>query len=207
MYYRSGRRNKKFIQIRNDDKDDHLLIRCVFYYMEIWKDIKGYEGLYQVSNKGNVRSLDRIVKHPINKFLKIKGKLRCKSKDSDGYLIIGLCKNGKNKTYKYHRLVAFHFIPNPENKPEVNHIDGDKTNNNDWNLEWNTNQENITHSIDTGLANRTGLNNGRCKLTEKEVLEIRKIGNSISMREISRIYKIHDSTVKSILIRRIWKHI
>lgn len=104
---------------------------------EIWKDISGYEGLYRVSNLGKVESLRN------NIILK-------QSPTKDGYLAVGLC-NGKTKTCRAHRLVAIAFIPNPDNLPEVNHIDGNKTNNSVDNLEWVTPLENTHHAIRTGL--------------------------------------------------------
>ena len=111
---------------------------------EIWKDIEGYEGLYQVSNLGYVRSLDKI-KEVINnnkKYLKtIKGKeLKCSF--HDGYRTVGLIKDGKVKTTYIHRLVATAFVKNPNNYNVVNHIDEDKSNNYYKNLEWCTYQYN-----------------------------------------------------------------
>lgn len=103
--------------------------------LETYKDIKGYEDLYQVSNIGNVKSVFRY-----NQILK-------PQLDSDGYLYVGLYINGKRKYKDVHRLVAENFISNPENKPEVNHKDGNKLNNNDWNLEWNTDKENTNHAL------------------------------------------------------------
>lgn len=113
--------------------------------MEIWKDIKGYENKYQVSNMGNVRSLN----------YKRTGKIKLLNNrlDKDGYLIIDL--NNPRKTCKVHRLVAQHFIDNPENKAEVNHISGIKTDNNVSNLEWCTREENERHAWDNGLCERT----------------------------------------------------
>lgn len=113
---------------------------------EVWKDVKGYEGLYQVSNLGNVRSLDRHVWNKANNsFSMLKGrnlKQDCKDKL---YKQIGLAKNGKYKKFLVHRLVAELFVLNPENKPQVNHIDENKLNNNYLNLEWVTSSENINH--------------------------------------------------------------
>lgn len=113
---------------------------------EIWKDIKGYEGLYQISNFGNVKSLPKFrVKYHT-------GEIILKQQNSaNGYKQINLYKNNKHRTEKIHRLVAEAFIPNPENKPEVNHIDGDKTNNYIGNLEWNTRKENGKHAWNIGL--------------------------------------------------------
>ena len=114
---------------------------------EVWKDIKGYEGLYQVSNFGRVKSLTRLSKqnHLLpERFLK--------TNENDRYLRVDLWKDGKHKFYEVHRLVAAAFIANPENKPVVNHIDGDKHNNNVNNLEWCTVSENNKHAYKMGLA-------------------------------------------------------
>lgn len=118
-----------------------------------YKDIEGYEGLYQVSNKGTVISvprLDRLGR-------KIGGKLLECTRHSGGYLRVCLYKEG-SKTYKYvHRLVALAFISNPEHKDQVNHINGEKTDNSVENLEWATSQENNIHAKSTGLnVNKRG---------------------------------------------------
>lgn len=104
------------------------------YLGEEWKDIKGYEGLYQVSNLGRVRSLSRYVKHRTIYILK--GKLLKQRTRGKGYLAVTLCKNSKLKHYYVHRLVAEAFIPNPNNLPQVNHKDENKSNNCVDNLEW-----------------------------------------------------------------------
>ena len=99
---------------------------------EIWKDIEGYEGLYQVSSWGRVKNSRT-------------GRVLKSGKDMYGYLFVNLYKNGKRTNYKVHRLVAQAFIPNPQNKPQVNHIDEDKENNYVENLEWSTAKENNNH--------------------------------------------------------------
>lgn len=96
--------------------------------MEIWKDIKGYEGFYQVSNCGNVRSVDREIIQKNGRKRFFKGELKSFAKDKDGYLIVCLNKQGKQNNFKVHRLVGEAFIENPKNKPLINHIDEDKTN-------------------------------------------------------------------------------
>jgi len=118
---------------------------------EIWKDVKGYEGMYQVSNLGRIKSLDRTVVcnrgYKLVKGMILKGEISKK-----GYCRIRL-SNGVNNRKKYfvHRIVAFAFICNQDNKPFINHIDGNKLNNNITNLEWCTCSENIQHAFDNGL--------------------------------------------------------
>lgn len=113
---------------------------------EIWKDIKGYEGYYQISNLGRVKSLSRVI---YNKFGKVSNILEEKimkpNKVFGGYLQISLRKNGIRKVFKIHRLVADYFIENPFNKREVNHIDRNVENNKVNNLEWVTPKENMKH--------------------------------------------------------------
>lgn len=120
--------------------------------MEVWKDIPGYEGLYQVSNTGKIKRLARFKYNPMCKDSKqlIPEKI-LKSGIRTGYCVVPLLKDGVRKTYSVHRIVAHVFIPNPENKRTVNHKDGNKTNNNVDNLEWNTDSENLMHAIETGL--------------------------------------------------------
>lgn len=104
---------------------------------EVWKDIEGYEGIYQVSNFGNVRSLDRIVQYIDGRIARFKGITRKPVKNQDGYLAVVLAKNrNEAKTVRIHRLVAAAFVPNSDDLPEINHKDEDKENNRADNLEW-----------------------------------------------------------------------
>lgn len=121
--------------------------------IEIWKDINGYEGIYQVSSLGRVRSLDRALLGKNNVEYKVKGKIRKISCTGKGYQNIQLSKEGRSKMFSIHRLVAEAFLDNPENLPVVNHIDGNKSNNHIGNLEWVSYSDNINHSIATGLRN------------------------------------------------------
>lgn len=106
--------------------------------MEAWKDIKGFEGIYQISNMGRVKSFKA---DPNGRILSIKN-------SKGDYLNIVLCHGNKRRSVKVHRLVAEAFIPNPDNKPEVNHKDGNKQNNRADNLEWVTRRENHRHALD-----------------------------------------------------------
>lgn len=123
---------------------------------EIWRDIKGYEGKYQVSNFGRVKSLCRTVRYK-NRYgkisiAKVNGKTKNMTMNSNGwregkgYLSVMLYKNNKGRRHNVHRLVAEAFIPNLHNLSQVNHIDGDKTNNRVDNLEWCTQSENMQHA-------------------------------------------------------------
>lgn len=113
--------------------------------MEIWKDIDGYNGLYQVSNLGNVKSIERFRTNGKGWFIQKPRIL--KTGKRNGYLIVNLCKDGVVKTFKVHRLVATHFIPNPENKPEIDHIDINPLNNRVENLRWVTHKENMNNPL------------------------------------------------------------
>lgn len=147
---------------------------------EIWKDIDGYKGLYQISNKGRVKSLykgsERILK-PCD--------------DGHGYYHIILCNDGVSKTFKLHRLVAQAFIPNLENKPQVNHKDENKLNNCVDNLEWSTAKENSNF----------GTRNERMRYSlSKPIFQYSKYGEFIrewqGAREVERVLGIDHSHIK-----------
>lgn len=115
--------------------------------MEQWKDISGYEGMYQVSNMGRVKSCERMVHHPKGGDKVINPRL-LKPSFIRGYPSVILCKQGTVKRFSVHRLVAMAFIENPMNLPEVNHIDGNRGNPNVSNLEWCTSAQNKHHARD-----------------------------------------------------------
>lgn len=125
----------------------------------MWKEIKGYEGLYEVSENGEVRSRPRKGSA---------GGLMKSHKDAKGYLVLGLTKQGRQTTKRIHRLVAEAFLPNPDNLPEVNHKDEDKTNNCVSNLEWCTTQYNHDYGTRTQRAAETQCRKIRCVETGEE---------------------------------------
>ena len=152
----------------------------------MWKQIKDFDD-YEVSEDGEVRSLK------YGKEIILKGRF-----SKDGYLRYALRKNGKAYEFKGHRLVAEAFIPNPENKPTINHINGDKTCNKKWNLEWATREEQMRHAYKLGLKKPIEPKNK--KLTNEQVLEIRKAYKAHSkefrMIALAKKYKVSDATIK-----------
>ena len=156
--------------------------------MEIFKNIKGYDGIYQISNLGNVKSLkynkQRLLKKEITK----------------GYYRFNLCLNNKTKHFLSHRLVAENFIINNNNKPCVNHIDGNKLNNNFLNLEWVTYSENEIHSY-----KKLNKINPIRKLSLTQVTEIKenaKKGINGNIKEYSIKYNVHIKTILNILNKK-----
>ena len=139
---------------------------------EIWKDIEGYEG-YQVSNFGRVRSLDRYN----GRGYWIKGCILKPIMDKKGYLTVGLSKNNQRKAFKVHRLVALHFIPNIENKPEIDHINTIKTDNRVENLRWVTPKENSNNPL--SIVNKSESKKGIKNHRHQPILQYDKDGNFI----------------------------
>lgn len=172
---------------------------------EIWKNIENYEGLYQVSNLGRVKSLERKVKGKAGYYKVIKEKILNPTLNNNGYHLVKLSKQSKCKGITVHRLVANAFIPNIDNKEQVNHIDGVKTNNRVSNLEWNTRSENMCHADNIGLRNIKGSKHVKSKLTEKQVLDIRE--STLKGVELAKIYDVRPQLISKIKRRKLWKHI
>lgn len=158
---------------------------------EIWKDIVGYEGMYQVSNMGNVKSLERILINKIGVKKKYSGRLLHKNKSTDGYVQAILSKDCICKSINIHTLVAIAFIENPENKKEVNHINGIKIDNHVGNLEWLTHQENMDHAKKNNLIYKTP------EATRQEVRTLFAAG--MNRAQIEKKLKIAWGTVNTIL--------
>jgi len=175
---------------------------------EIWKDIKGYEGYYQVSTLGRVKSLDRIVLAKDKRKINYKGKI-LKLLTARKYISVSLNKSGEFKSPSVHRIVAETFIDNPLLKQEVNHMDGNKYNNHVDNLEWCTRKENDDHARKTGLTNTKGENCSLSKLKEKDVIEIRRLyaTGDYYQKDIAEMFGITQGGVGHIVRRMVWKHI
>ena len=177
---------------------------------EIWRDVKGFEAYYSVSNLGRLKSHERVVQksNGVNYTVREKIISGVLSK-SIGYIVVTLRRGDKCLKTTLHSLVARAFVPNPKRKPQVNHIDGNKINNIANNLEWSTGMENTKHAIRLGLFNNKGNKNGMSKLNKNQVLEIRKrydTGN-VTHNKLSREYGVSVSTIGEITRREIWKHI
>ena len=164
--------------------------------VEIWKDYKNYEGLYQASNLGRVRSLDRWVSSKNGSMQFIKGRILKLGNHNQGYLSVNLCKNNKVKTYLVHRIIAETFLPNPDNLPCVNHKDEDKTNNSVVNLEWCTYEYNNNYGTANERMSKSLTNN---IYTSREVdvydLDMNFIETLPSLAECARKYNLKKANV------------
>lgn len=165
---------------------------------ELWKPVVGYEGKYMVSNFGNVMSLGGVRGSEPMKLLK-------QQRTTNGYKKVCLGNGGSGKKPSQvgvHRIVATAFVPNPENKEQVNHKDGDKTNNHVENLEWVTRSENALHAY-RNLPMKERNHFHAVKLTEQQVLEI--FVKDGTYAQIGRDYGISPTMVKAIKTRKSWK--
>lgn len=159
------------------------------------KSVEGYPNYY-MDSEGNIFS---------NVYKKMRKLIPETTKA--GYLRVQLYRDGKVKKVLVHRLVALAFIPNPKDKPHVNHLDGDKTNNRVINLEWCNRSENMRHAISNGLrpeGSNRGEKHGNSKLTSNDVLKIRELKGVKTKRQIAENFGIHMNTVALIWSRKLW---
>lgn len=167
--------------------------------IEEWKDIQGFIGRYQISNTGKLKSL--LSANGEKRELIIAGSL-----DKNGYHRVNLYKDGKVAYKRTNVLVAEYFLIKPGDEYQVNHIDGNKLNNNVSNLEWVTLKENITHAVKNGLMNpRYGEDHPNSILSESDIIEIYK--SNKSQRKISIEFGVSQSLICNIKKGKIWKHV
>lgn len=167
----------------------------------IWKPVVSFEGLYSISEYGDVKSLDREVLHYKGGVNRIKGKTLKTPLDRYGYKKVVLFNKGKRTYTTVHRQVAIAFIPNPNNLPEVNHKDSNKLNNHKSNLEWCTTEFNSEHAHENNLIDYnkiSGINHYNTKLSEKDLKEVRRLLKT-NMKQIDIARKF--STSKSAISR------
>ena len=178
---------------------------------EIWKDIKDYEGLYQVSSNGIIKSLPRTIIKRNGQHQKRQGKILSPSLDRYGYPKVVLHKNNIKKNESIHKLVGVSFLNKKETQNQINHLDGNKLNNNIKNLEWVSAKDNTQHAIKNGLRNPSkGSRNGMAKLNEVQVKEIKDILKNYKRgmyAELARKYNVEDHAISNIRNNITWVHI
>lgn len=174
--------------------------------MEKWRDIEGYEGIYQVSNEGRVKTLGRTVTYRSGKIRYFEPKILSQHYDKDGYCQVSFCIDGKSYQKKVHRLVAQAFIPNPNNYPMVNHKDECKTNNFVENLEWCDCKYNLNYGTNPARISERVRNN---KYLSKEVVQITLDGNIVrvypSTREVERELGLFHTSISACALGKINK--
>ena len=150
---------------------------------EEWRDIEGYVGIYQISNFGRVKS-----------FYGKQPRIMIPKLNNRDYLVLRLNKHSARECLPVHRLVAKAFIPNPDNKPQINHIDGNKLNDYVGNLEWVTAKENTKHAYNIGLVKK-GEGHGRAKLTNAQVVYIRDNPDKLSCKALAEKFGVCKATI------------
>lgn len=177
-----------------------------------WRSVVGYEGLYEVSSNGVVRSLDRVVTRTVRSVTSTyirKGAVMSQNKKGSDYMRVCLSKDSGSDKHYVHRLVAEAFWENPLNLPCVNHLDGNKMNNHKDNLKWCTYEENNRHAKSLGLNTVSGENCHLSKLSKLDVLDIceKLDSHKMSYREIADHYNITPENVSNIDKGKTWKSV
>lgn len=182
---------------------------------ELWLPIAGYEGIYEVSNLGRVRSIDRkSFRKASNKsfdgyWTNISGRLFKPVINNAGYFCVVLCYQRATKIALIHRLVATAFVQNESKLPQVNHLDGKKLNNTPDNLEWCTASYNLKHAYKNGLKiPQYGETSGVARFTEQDILDIRELlRHGYTQRRVAAMYDTGHSTIRQIGSRETWRHV
>ena len=183
---------------------------------EEWRPVVGFEGQYEISSHGRVRGLDRFISDGRGNRKWIKGTAQPMQqygagpgwRDGKHYWYARFKLGGKARVFVIHRMVAKAFVPNPENLPEVNHIDGNRVNNHYSNLEWCTHQQNMQHAVRLGLLDNAGEAHPMSKLTTSDVLQIRQlIRGGQRASAIALQFNVHPVTIRKISRRAAWKHL
>jgi hypothetical protein len=174
---------------------------------EEFKDIPGWEGYYQVSNLGVVRSLNRTVVSVTGKVYNRKSKIMPQHTNEDGYKIVYLSRNGRDITMGVHRAMGLAFIPNPKNKPMINHLNSNRADNRLDNLEWCTNAENIQHSFDMGISSNKGEKHPRAVLTMGKVRAIREeLAKGKTPLQVANLLGVKRRNVYAVRDRQNWNY-
>lgn len=183
---------------------------------EIWKDIVGFERMYQVSNLGRVKSMGKIIYKSNGVRQTFSERILKPGRGSHGYYGVALYNKGMGETHLIHRLIADAFIPNPDNKPMINHIDSDKTNNSISNLEWVNGKENSNHASVRGRMRRNhnqrinyrlskiGELNPMSKLSNADVKNIKRLIPFMKQKDIANIYNINATVISNIKNNKRW---
>jgi hypothetical protein len=173
---------------------------------EVWKDVPGYEGMYQASNTGKIKSLTRIVNSSYGSKMRITGKIKKLCQKPNGYVYVGLSKNGETRSYRVHRLIAMAFIENKSNLSDVNHKNGKKNDNRLSNLEWCSPSQNSIHAYEMNLRKSPNYWEGKfgalhnlSKAVEMRSKEGIIIKTFASIREAERITGIANQNITKCL--------
>lgn len=176
--------------------------------IEIWRDVVNFEGFYEVSNYGNVRSVDREIKYEDGRVYSYKSKILSFNNTKQGYYSAHLYKNCVRKNRKVHIIVAETFLPNPLGLTDVNHKDGNKLNNHVDNLEWTSRLQNMQHGFSTGLINNTGTNHGNNIYSDEQIIHVKRL---LVLRrphkEIEAVTGVKKGTIEQISQGRQWTHL